>query len=186
MLSAERPRSKLTFRAAGPRLCTGTSYTWGSKAGIETRAGLGIVKRALGRKRRAKEENVTAEFTDRVPTIPQRAEAAGRCEQVLPALLTGFALRLGTAGCWWEGPGQRAVFLRWGPISPWWDLLGCLHQPRLGSGLEMQTPRPHSSCPESLSPNGAPQNPHWGHSDVLRESSHPGLLTCSSNDAKWL
>lgn len=67
---AERPgeaglRARLTFGAGGPRLWTGTSYSWKDGAGKEAWAGLGIVKRALGRQNRQRGD-VTAEFMDHV------------------------------------------------------------------------------------------------------------------------
>lgn len=46
-------KATLTFRAGGPRLWAGTSYTWEGRVGNEARAGLGIVKRALEGKRKS-------------------------------------------------------------------------------------------------------------------------------------
>ena len=50
------PRMRLTFRVGGHRLWAGTSYTWQPRAGNEVRACLGIMKIALGRKRRTEEK----------------------------------------------------------------------------------------------------------------------------------
>lgn len=62
-----RARPTLTFRAGGPRLWAGTSYTWEGSVGNEARTGLGIVKRALEREE-PREGDVTAESADPVPS----------------------------------------------------------------------------------------------------------------------
>lgn len=58
------PRARLTFRAGGPRLWVGTSYSWAGRVGEEACVGLGTVKRAWGREK------------DRVTHVFQHSELA--------------------------------------------------------------------------------------------------------------
>ena len=92
---------RLTFRAGGHRLWAGTSYTWQARAGNEVRAGLGIMKTALGRKRRTEGKKC-------YHRIHGPRNSRGSTNMLGHCLGTShwrpFTLRLETAGRWWGGP----------------------------------------------------------------------------------
>lgn len=112
------PRMRLTFRVGGHRLWAGTSYTWQPRAGNEVRACLGIMKIALGRKRRTEEKKcyhrIHGSRNSKGTTIMLGHSLGTSCWRP-------FALRLETAGCWWGGLWWRAIFLTmW--ISLIWEV----------------------------------------------------------------
>lgn len=139
----------LTFRAGGPRLWAGTSYTWEGSVGNEAQAGLGIVTRALGRQRRAKGRRRHCRVHRSRSKLPSHNKGSPTVWRPCPCTpdWRPFA-QTSDPGHGRGGPVVAASLPHVGAHS-------CLRQPHRGSRLKCRFPGPVSVVLGSLSPAGS-------------------------------